>query len=219
MFRVVRLFEDEELAMGPDAHCSASDRILRSRLGSMQQQIVCLPDQIGALVAPQLNNTIERRLETTERQLETVEQLSRRHTETVDAIQTRGCAELAAECLSLGQRYWNLLRPRHDDGNGFEYSDFDMFRGEYRQPVDSPLPWHDDLDVIEQHIQDECGVLYDGDAIAANFQTAWVRRLRVLVEQGYDSGVPELNHCVKRTQAYKAQRKANRLSVTLAPQQ
>ena len=51
--------------------------------------------------------------------------------------------QLAAECMSLGQQYYDIVRPKHDEGDGFEWSEFDTFKHDYRKPIGQLLPGDD----------------------------------------------------------------------------
>ena len=84
----------------------------------------------------------------------------------------------AAECKALGQRVLDIMRKRHEDDQGSKWSDFDTFQS-LRRPGD------DDLAVIERHYQVDCE---DDDELATR-QTEWIRRLRVLISEGFDSGL------------------------------
>ena len=81
-----------------------------------------------------------------------------------------------AECLQLGQRVIDLKRPRHIDKLQEKWSDFDTFGAHAGE---------DDLSIIERQYIIDC----EGDEELACKQTDWVGRLRLLVAEGFDSGL------------------------------
>lgn len=66
--RVVRFFEDAEIALGDLAHRGGSERRTRGQLGTMEQQLIDLPQRLEERVVPRFEHTERAIDETTERQ-------------------------------------------------------------------------------------------------------------------------------------------------------
>ena len=96
----------------------------------------------------------------------------------IDAEHSEG---KALECMLLAIEFLEFVREKCTGPDGEKWSKLDTYAS-LRKPGD------DDLTVIERAYLEA----FEPDEWAYIRETSWIRRLRELISEGYDPGIPQL---------------------------